>query len=131
MTFKQSQFTKSIQLVILLIFITGCSSSNFPVSDNGVVQAQQDRMNKDALRLKGKIIQKSRIVGDRQSYVVEIIELVSSGDTFGRVEPRIGELVTLYTPKSVKFRKNKEVLFDALSPISRKDDTLVLNLLVE
>lgn len=64
------------------------------------------------------------------SYQAEVLEVVDYGDTFARVEPTPNEVVTLYTPLEVKFKKNDEVLLDALSPINR-GEIIELNMVVD
>lgn len=109
----------------------GCASTKYPTDNEGVLQAQQTVMNKDALRVKGKIIDKAGKVGGSPSYIVEIVEIVRYGDSFARVEPMPGETVLLIAPEGVQFKKNAQVLFDALSPINRSEDRLTLNMVVE
>lgn len=110
--------------------MVNCASTQFPVSESGVIQAQQETMNKDAVRLKAKIISRNKSVGDRNSYTIQIMEVIDHGDTFAHAEPRTAEMATLYTPADVKFKMNAEVLIDALAPINR-GEILELNMVLE
>lgn len=116
--------------LLTCLILVDCSSSKFPVSEGGVIQAQQDNMNKDAVRVKVRVLSKNKPVGDRNSYTTEIIEVLDHGNTFARVEPQPSERVILYTPSNIRFKKNTEVLLDVLSPINR-GEVLELNMVVE
>lgn len=116
--------------LLTCLLLVNCSSSKFPVSESGVIQAQQDNMNKDAVRIKAKVLSKHKSVGDRNSYTMQIIEVLDFGDTFAHAEPQPSESVILYTPSNIRFKKNAEVLLDVLSPINR-GEVLELNMIVE
>lgn len=116
--------------LLTCLLLVNCSSSKFPVSESGVIQAQQENMNKDAVRVKAKVLSKYKSVGDKNSYAIQIIEVLEYGDTFAHAEPQPSERVTLYTPANIRFKKNTEVLLDVLSPINR-GEVLELNMIVE
>ncbi len=124
-------YTSLFLLFSAMLTITSCASSSFPKNEQGVLQAQQATLSKDGMRLRGKILTKAQRVEDRWSYQVEVLEVLNFGDTFARVEPRTSEKVTLYTTSEVKFKRNSEVVFDAMSPIRRDSDQLILNMIVE
>jgi len=118
----------------LTLFLTNCSTSkslnNYSVNTDGVVEAQIERMNKDAIRLKGQIMTKAKKVADRFQYTFRITEIVRLGSTFSTAEPQVGETVLLYTP-GVVFKKNSEVIMDAFSTPRGAEEPLTLNMIVE
>lgn len=116
-------------LPAVIICMSSCASSNFPTSESGVIQAQNSTMDKDAVRVKVKVLSRTKLA-ERMSYQAEVLEVVGLGDTFATVEPTSNDVVTIYTPLEVKFKKNDEVLLDALSPINR-GEVLVLNMVVD
>ena len=114
-------------------FLVGCApaqgTKNFSVNTDGIIEAQVSDMNKDAIRLKGKLLSKGTKVNDRWQYNFMVTEIVKYGPTFATVEPRVGEEVVLITPGEVKFKKNSEVVLDALSPINRGEGKLTINMI--
>ncbi|HEY9116941.1 MAG TPA: hypothetical protein VIN11_03890 [Roseivirga sp.] len=131
MKIKKFKLTVYIILAIFTSVLVGCSAKNYPQNEEGVYQAQSATLGKDAIRLKGRILSKAQKVSDRLSYEIEVMEVLNQGATFAAVEPRVSERVILYTTSRMKLKRNSEVIFDALSPLSRGADRLVLNMIVE
>lgn len=115
---------------VLVFFMASCTTSKFPSNDEGVIQAQQATIAKDAIRIKGKVLSREK-VGERFSYRIQVMEIIDYGSTFARVEPEVSEVVILYTTQEVKFKKNTELVFDALSPITKSGEVLELNMVNE
>jgi len=115
---------------MITFLLAGCAGSQFAKNEKGVVQAQQRTIAKDALRIKGKVLGREK-VGERLSYRIQVLEIIDYGSTFARVEPAVSEIVILYATQEVKFKKNSEVVFDALSPITKSGEVLELNMIIE
>jgi len=134
-----SRFLKIIKLCfgfcLTFLLLLGCSASkgleNYKVDTSGTIQAYPVNMNKDIIRLKGELMSKGRQVKDRWEYVFKVKEIVKYGPTFATVTPEVGEEVVLYTPAEVKFKKNSEVVLDALTPINRGEGKLIINMVIE
>lgn len=120
---------------VIAAMLLGCSASkntiNYSINTDGVVEAQPSTMNKDVVRLKGKLLSKAKKVNDRWQYDFKVIEIIKYGPTFATVAPEIGEEVTLITPGQVKFKRNSEVMLDALTPINRGEGKLLINMITE
>lgn len=123
-----------LSLLTLALFMISCSASknlnSYSVDSEGVLEAQIERMNKDAIRLKGLIMTKAKKVADRYQYDFKVTEIVRLGSTFSTAEPKLGETVLLYTP-GVVFKKNSEVIMDAFSTARVAEEQLTLNMIVE
>ncbi len=123
-----------LSLLTLIVFMTSCSTSkslnSYSVNTDGVLEAQIERMNKDAIRLRGQIMTKAKKVADRYQYTFKVTEIVRLGSTFSTAEPKVGEMVLLYTP-GVVFKKNSEVMMDAFSTGRGAEEQLTLNMIVE
>lgn len=121
-------------LICLFLTIYGCSATKatnaYSVNTEGVMEAQIERMNKDAIRLKGQITTKAKKVADRFEYEFKVTEIVRLGSTFSTAEPAIDQVVLLYTP-GVVFKKGTEVIFDAFTTPKRSEERLTLNMIVE
>lgn len=115
---------------VLALLLTNCASSSFPIDDKGVLQAQPTQINKDAIRLKGRVLGKEK-VGDRLAYRIQVLEVIQYGSTFAHAEPETSETIILYATSEVKLKKNTEVIFDALAPIDRGEGMLELNMVIE
>ncbi|OEK02106.1 hypothetical protein BFP97_11490 [Roseivirga sp. 4D4] len=123
-----------LSLLVLAALMTNCSAAKnlntYSVNTEGVLEAQIERMNKDAIRLKGQIMTKAQKIADRYQYEFKVTEVVKLGSTFSTAEPKVGETVLLYTP-GVVFKKNSEVMMDAFSTPRGSDEPLTLNMIVE
>ncbi|MBO3699217.1 hypothetical protein [Roseivirga sp. E12] len=121
-------------LTCLVLMIFGCSAtqtkSTYSVNTDGVVQAQVENMNKDAIRLKGQIMTKRKKVADRYQYEFKVTEIIRRGSAFSTAEPTVDQVVLLYTP-GVVFKKGTEVVFDAFTSPRRSEERLTLNMIVE
>lgn len=116
--------------VAISIFLMHCASSQFPMNEQGVFMAQPSSIQKDAIRLKGKVLSKEK-VGDRLSYRIQISEILQSGATFAGVEPELAETIVLYALAETKLKVDSEVIFDALAPMERGEGLLELNMVIE
>ncbi|KYG78458.1 hypothetical protein AWW68_06735 [Roseivirga spongicola] len=114
--------------VVVSLFAVSCASSKLPVNEDGVILASSGQMNKDGIRLRGKV-QDINVLDERIQYSVQIKEVLSFGSTFSGVQPNVSETVILYASKEMKFKKGAEVIFDALSPIDKGAGVLELNLI--
>ncbi len=121
-------------LVITVLFV-GCSASknttNYSTNSDGVIEAHASNINKDVVRLKGKLLSRGKKVGDRWQYDFKVLEVINYGATFASVEPKVGEEVLLVSPGQVRFKKNNEVILDALTPINRDGDKLTISMITE
>lgn len=125
--------TKLFALCCLLL-LSGClfKRSQWKSVDTGgqVFELQPPDMDRDAVRLKGKIISEGRpLARGRRQYQFKVMELVKYGATFSTVTPKKGEEVWLITTDKVKLRKNSLVTLDALTPISREKGTLTIDMI--
>lgn len=136
--FKTTYFMKIISTIFICLFfglfsIVSCKSSQqmnkFSVNEDGFIEAQQNTMNKDGIRLQGIILTKGKIVGERLVYEMQVDQIVSMGATFASVEPRQGERVELITLKTIKFKINSKVIVDAFTPMKREDGMLTLDMI--
>lgn len=129
------QFYLYFSASLMVAFLFGCSTSKglekFSIDTTGVIAAHPENMNKDIIRLKGDILSNGTKVRDHWEFVFKVKEIIKYGPTFATVEPNIGEEVVLYTPGEVKFKKNSEVILDALTPINRGDGKLSINMVIE
>lgn len=120
-------------LLFCFISASSCQTSEqmrkFSVNTEGYFEAQPERMNKDAVRLQGIILTKGKKVADRLIYEMQVEEIIRTGDTFANVTPRRGERVKLITLNNVRFKRNSKVILDAMSPLSRKDEILSLDMI--
>ena len=118
-----------------LLLLSGCLFKRpqwkQPIDTEGqVFELQPPTMDRDAVRLKGKIVSEGRpLPRGRRQYQFKVIELVKYGATFSTVTPEKGEEVLLITTDKVKFRKNSLVTLDALTPISREEGTLTIDMI--
>ena len=117
-----------------LLLLSGClfKSSQWKAIDTEgkVFELQPPTMDRDAVRLKGKIVSKGRpLARGRRQYKFKIMELVKYGATFSTVTPKKGEEVLLITTDKVKFRKNSLVILDAFTPISREEEPLTIDMI--
>ena len=128
-------FKLYLSAFLMLTFLFGCSTSKglkkYSIDTTGVIAAHPDNMNKDIIRLKGDILSNGTKVKDHWQFVFKVKEIIKYGPTFATVAPEIGEEVVLYTPGEVKFKKNSEVVLDALTPINRGEGKLVINMVIE
>lgn len=129
------QFYLYFSTSVVMIFLFGCSTSKglekFSIDSTGVIEAHPINMNKDIIRLKGDVLSKGIKVKDHWQFVFKVKEIIMYGPTFASVEPKIGEEVVLYTPREVKFKKNSEVVLDALTPINRGEGKLIIDMVIE
>ena len=129
------QFYLLFSASLMTIFLFGCSTSKglekFSIDTTGVIEAYPDNMNKDIIRLKGDVLSKGTKVRNHWEFVFKVKEVIKYGPTFATVEPKVGEEVMLYTPEEVKFKKNSEVILDALTPINRGEGKLSINMVVQ
>lgn len=130
--FKKS--TSILAIVCLTLFLLNCSATKkanvYSINTDGVMEAQIERMNKDAIRVKGQIMTKAKKIADRYEYEFKVTEVVRLGSTFSDAEPKPDQIVLLYTP-GVKFDKDSQVMFDAFSTPKRSEERLTLNMIVE
>ena len=117
------------------IVLTDCSPSqqaiNYSINAEGIIEAQPDTMVKDAIRLKGKVLNNGKTMSDRLQYQFEVIDVVKRGATFSTLEPEIGEKVMLITTQEVKFKKGNEVILDATTSEKKEDGVLWINMIIE
>lgn len=116
--------------MVFAMMLTNCASSSFPTNSDGVIQAQPSQLNKDAVRLKGKVLGMEK-VGDRLAYRIQVLEVIQYGSTFAHAEPETSETIILYAPSEVKLKRDSEAVFDALAPINRGEGMLELNMVIE
>lgn len=116
--------------MVFAMMLTNCASSSFPTNSDGVIQAQPSQLNKDAVRLKGKVLGMEK-VGDRLAYRIQVLEVIQYGSTFAHAEPDTSETIILYAPSEVKLKRDSEAVFDALAPINRGEGMLELNMVIE
>lgn len=128
---------KSLSLLAfasLTLFLTSCTTTKttnaYSINTEGVMQAQRDTMNKDAIRVKGQIMTKAKKIADRYQYEFKVTELVKLGATFSDAEPSLDQVILLYTP-GIVFEKDSQVMFDAFSSPKRSEERLTLNMIVE
>lgn len=130
--FKKS--TSILAIACLTLFLLNCSATKkanvYSINTDGVFEAQIERMNKDAIRVKGQIMTKAKKVADRYEYEFKVTEVVRLGSTFSDAEPKADQVVLLYTP-GIKFDKDSQVMFDAFSTPKRSEERLTLNMIVE
>ena len=108
-------------VLALLVLSVACQSTrqttkNASVDDNGVMDITIATMRKDAVRLKGEITALNEPLKNRNSYSFSIQEVVKYGATFSSVDPKVGTLVTLLTPKDVSFKQGQVIVVDVLTP---------------
>lgn len=129
------QFYLYFSTSVMVFFLFGCTTSKglekFSIDNTGVIEAHPINMNKDIIRLKGDILSNGIKVNDHWQFVFKVKEILKYGPTFATVEPKIGEEVVLYTPDEVKFKKNSEVVLDALTPINRGEGKLRIDMVIE
>lgn len=116
--------------MVFAMMLANCASSSFPTNSDGVIQAQPSQLNKDAVRLKGKVLGMEK-VGDRLAYRIQVLEVIQYGSTFAHAEPETSETIILYAPSEVKLKRDSEAVFDALAPINRGEGMLELNMVIE
>lgn len=119
-----------LMFMVFALMLTNCASSSFPTNDEGVIHAQPSQINKDAIRLKGKVLAVEK-VGDRLAYRIQVLEVIQYGSTFAHAEPETSETIVLYAPSEVKLKRNSEAIFDAIAPINRGEGMLELNMVIE
>ena len=123
-----------LSVLCCLLLLSGClfkrSQWKSVDTEGQVFELQPQTMDRDAVRLKGKIISEGRpLTRGRRQYQFKIIELVTYGATFGTVTPKKGEEVLLITTDKIKLRRNSLVTLDALTPISREKGTLTIDMI--
>lgn len=138
--FRMNKLTSRLSKIhfsafVMLLFLFGCSTSKglekFSIDTTGVIEAHPENTNKDIIRLKGDILSNGTKVRDHWEFVFKVTEIIMLGATFATVEPEVGEEVVLFTPGEVKFKKNSEVILDALTPINRGEGQLVINMVTQ
>ena len=123
-----------LSVLCCLLLLSGCTlkrTQRKSVDTGGqVFELQPPTMDRDAVRLKGKVLSKGTpLARGRRQYKFKVMELVKYGATFSTVTPKKGEEVWLITTDKVKFRKNSLVILDALTPISRGEEPLTIDMI--
>lgn len=107
-------------MVICLFVFTGCKSvqldSGAIVADGTIDMTNPSSMNRDAIRILGKVERVNESVGKQGSFNVLVEKIVKYGATFSSVEPKVGDLVTLTVSVDVSFKKGDVILMDVLTP---------------
>lgn len=120
-------------IIFVSVLFSACSAAqrthNFSLDSAGVVQAQQETLQKDAIRLQGKVISKGNKVGNWWSYKFQVEKVVMVGATFSTVEPTEGEEVELLTFETVKFKNGNEVILDVSTPDARSNAKLRVSMI--
>jgi len=119
-----------VLLFSLLLTAYGCKSTqqgieNARIDENGIMDITPSSMNKDAVRLRGKIVKSNGVVEKRNSYDFEVEEVLKFGATFSSVLPGIGETLNLLTPAHTSFKEGQEVIIDALTPRLKRGEGIM------
>ena len=104
--------------------MAGCKSAEnskqqYKLETDGTLNVTRSNINKEAIRLKGVIEKDNGVIDNRNNYDFRVQEIVQFGATFSSIEPKVGDLVKLMTPKEVSFAQNQVVLIDARTPRTR------------
>lgn len=112
-------FSALIMVMCLLVFI-GCKpvqlNSGVVGADGTIDMTNPSSMNKDAIRILGKVEEVNDADGKQSSFNVLVEKIVKYGATFSSVEPKAGDVVTLTSSIDVSFKKGDVILMDILTP---------------
>ncbi|GAB5524487.1 MAG: hypothetical protein Roseis2KO_23590 [Roseivirga sp.] len=106
-------------MIMVLLLFSGCKSVqlNSGVANTGTIDlTNASSMNKDAMRITGRVEQVNEAEDKENSYDLIIEKIVKYGATFSSVEPKTGEVIRLSTPLDVSLRKGDVILVDILTP---------------
>lgn len=122
---------KSKRVHLLLIVIMSCwglhackqsekSTYKSPTIDTEAVEIpEMSTMNKDAIRVKGTIEVIESQSATANIYIFSLKEIVKYGPTFGTIEPKVGEKLSLYTPSDVRFTEGEDIEIDIKTPLEK------------
>lgn len=106
-------------VLTLLLALPGCRSVQInadSVNQSTIDMTNATSMNRDAVRV---IVLVDRIgeADDKQnSFEVVLRKVVKYGATFSSIEPKVGQVLRLSTPRDVTFRQGDVILLDILTP---------------
>ncbi len=117
---------------MVVVAFVGCSTSRGVKSETSVDGSVNQRLvlDKDAIRVKGKVLSQAKLIKDRYEYRFQVEEILAYGATFATVEPNKDEEVSLIS-FSGDLKKGKLITVDAFTPMSRPSGNLVLNMVSE
>lgn len=107
-----------LMITVLLLF-SGCRpiQLNSGGTNTGTVDlTHASSMNKDAIRIMGRVERVNLAVDQENSYDLIIEKIVKYGATFSSIEPKTGEVIRLSTPEDVSLRQGDVILVDILTP---------------
>ncbi len=107
-----------LMIMVLLVF-SGCRSVqlNSDAANTGTIDlTHASSMNKDALRIMGRVERVNEAGNQQNSYDLVIDKIVKYGATFSSIEPKTGEVIRLSTPGDVSLSQGDVILVDILTP---------------
>lgn len=107
-----------LMIMVLLVF-SGCRSvqlNSDAANTDTIDLTHASSMNKDAIRIMGRVERVNEAVDQENSYDLIIEKIVKYGATFSSIEPKTGEVIRLSTPSDVSLRQGDVILVDILTP---------------
>ncbi|MCE7996703.1 MAG: hypothetical protein HEP71_32385 [Roseivirga sp.] len=106
--------------ITCLLLCSGCNavqlSSGKVLTDGTIDMTNPSSMDKDAVRVVGKIEKVNDADDKRGSFNLTLEKIVKYGATFSSMEPKVGTTVILSTPVDVSFNEGDVILIDIITP---------------
>lgn len=124
-----------ILIVLLFLAFLSCKSAQeipFERNSAGVYLAQKSSVPLGAVRLTVSVESEITQADGRYFAQAKVIKIHSYGGSFATTKPKVGELVRLYISADSEgrsFKKEDQILLDALTPVLKEGDLLDLIML--
>ncbi len=117
---------------MVVVTFVSCSTTRKVKSETAANSSVNPKsvLDKDAIRVKGKVLSQAKRINDRYEYQFQVEEILAYGATFATVVPKNDEEVSLIS-FSGNLKKGNVITVDAFTPVSRSLGNLVLNMVSE
>ncbi|GEM_PF-5579575 len=129
------QFAWTLLFCLPMLFVASCSASKSTsdsTADNTEMEvnspeiniSDKDEIQRNALRIKAKVLNDGVEEGKTEVYELEVTEVLSYGASFTSVEPAVGEKIILSAPQQSSYKKGSIITVDIRTPRVRTEGIL-------